>query len=75
MGIEPEEFLGYAKQVLKLMGETSAFDIKLTAVFRDREVWKVNFSFSSTFGFKRNACFSVDDEDGEIKVMWLDRTW
>ena len=76
MSIQPEALINITRRVLNLMGEKGAMDVKLTYVFKDRGVWKVNFSYMFPLGiYKKTGSFVVDDVTEEIKGMWLDRTW
>ena len=76
MSVQPEELVNIAKRVLKLMGVTGFTEVELTYAMKVDNEWKVNFKYTTTFGLYRSTgSFKAGAETGEIKGMWLDRTW
>ena len=76
MKVESQNLLDIAKNVLVQVGIHEYRDINLTYASKTSNEWRVNFSyFKGLDFFQKVSSFAVDAETGEIRGLWLDRTW
>jgi len=81
MSVQAEDLIRIAHEVLDMLGVTDYATLQLTYALKTEGKWKVSFAYEPyhrrfSGGAIRNiGSFVVDEENGGIEGMWLDRSW